>query len=83
VFRRYSSLATCESVDEALRTLLADGQENISAESVKRIRDVSTLWTLRDVEIPAVNLSAFDRLCAAGENAGELRCESTAGEGGS
>jgi hypothetical protein len=49
-----------------LRTLLTDGQEEISAEAVKRLLDAQSS-SLRDVEIGAVDLSAFDRLCTASE----------------
>lgn len=49
-------------VDQALRTLLADGQEEISGEAAKRLLEVQSSLPLRDVEISAVDLAVFDRL---------------------
>jgi len=68
-YLRILELAAKESesgVDQTLRTLLTDGQEEISAEAVKRLLDAQSS-SLRDVEIGAVDLSAFDRLCTASE----------------
>ena len=54
-------------VDQALRALLSEGQEEISAQAVKRTLDAQAPSSLRDVEIAAVDLSTFDRLCSASE----------------
>ena len=54
-------------VDQALRTLLADGHAKITAEAVKGLLDVQSSSPLRDVEIGAVDLNAFDQLYTAPE----------------
>lgn len=69
-YLRILEIAARESeagVDEALRALLADGQEDICAEAVRRMLDVAAPSTLRDVKVRTVDLSAFDRLCATSE----------------
>ena len=69
-YLRILELAARESeagVDQALRTLLNEGQEAISADAVKRLLDVQPSSSLRDVEIGVVDLSAFDRLCTTSE----------------
>jgi hypothetical protein len=69
-YLRILEIAAKESeagVDQALQTLLAEGQDEISAEAVKGLLDVQSPSPLRDVEIVAVDLSTFDRLCAASQ----------------
>ena len=68
-YLRILELAAKESesgVDQALGSLLK-GHEDLSAEAVKRILDVQSPSALHDVEVGVVDLSAFDRLCAAQE----------------
>lgn len=68
-YLRILELAAKESesgVDQALGLLL-QGHEEVSAEAVKRLIEVQSPSTLRDVEVGAVDLSAFDRLCTAQE----------------
>jgi hypothetical protein len=49
-------------VDEALRTLLHQSDEPISAENVEALLGVASSASRRDVKIAAIDLSIFDRL---------------------
>lgn len=69
-YLRILEIAARESeagVDQALRTLLADGEGEISVEAVKKLLDAQSSLAPRDVEIRAVDLTAFDRLCTSSE----------------
>jgi hypothetical protein len=69
-YLRILEIAARESeagVDQALRTLLAASEDEISVQAVRGLLDVQTPSPLRDVEIGAVDLSTFDRLCTASE----------------
>ena len=64
-YLRILELAAKESesrVDEALRTLLQQSDEPVSAESVESLLAVASSASPRDVEIAAIDLSVFDRL---------------------
>jgi hypothetical protein len=64
-YLRILELAAKESesrVDEALRTLLQQSDEPISAESVESMLGVVSSASRRDVKIAAIDLRIFDRL---------------------
>jgi hypothetical protein len=66
-YLRILELAAKESeskVDEALRTLLHQSDEPISAESVESLLGVASSASRRDVKIAAIDLSIFDLLYA-------------------
>jgi hypothetical protein len=54
-------------VDEALRALLNRPDEEITAERVKELLHADDHAGVRDVEVAAVDLRLFDRLCFTGE----------------
>jgi hypothetical protein len=54
-------------VDEALRALLNRPDEEITAERVKELLHADDHPGVRDVEVAAVDLRLFDRLCFTGE----------------
>lgn len=54
-------------VDQALRTLLNRPDEEITAERVKELVHADDHPGVRDVEVAAVDLRVFDRLCFSGE----------------
>jgi hypothetical protein len=67
-YLRLLELAARESesgVDQALGVLLSQGTEDISAEAVRRLLDTQAPSDVRDVEITAVDLNAFDHLCSS------------------
>jgi hypothetical protein len=64
-YLRILELAAKESeskVDEALRTLLHQSDEPISAESVESLLGVASSASRRDVKIAAIDLRVFDLL---------------------
>jgi hypothetical protein len=64
-YLRILELAAKESesrVDEALRTLLHQSEESISAERVESLLGVASSASRSDVKIAAIDLSIFDRL---------------------
>jgi len=54
-------------VDEALRTLLEGGSEEISAQGIEAMLGIAGGAGVRDVEVAAVDLGLFDQLCATRE----------------
>jgi hypothetical protein len=69
-YLRILELAARESearVDEALRTLLYQAEEQISAQRIEQLVCSEAHAELRDVVVAAVDLSLFDRLYAAAE----------------
>jgi hypothetical protein len=54
-------------VDEALRVLLNQADEQIGAERIQKMMHVEDRAVLRDVEVATVDLRLFDQLCSAGE----------------
>ena len=69
-YLRILELAARESeamVDEALRVLLNQADEQIGAERIQKMMHVEDRAVLRDVEVAAVDLRLFDQLCSAGE----------------
>ena len=69
-YLRILELAARESeamVDEALRVLLNQADEQIGAERIQKMMHVEDRAVLRDVEVATVDLRLFDQLCSAGE----------------
>lgn len=69
-YLRILELAARESeskVDEALRVLLNQADEEISAPRIKEMLRVEDRTSLRDVEVAVVDLRLFDQLCSDGE----------------
>lgn len=69
-YLRILELAAKESedgVDQALRTLLNQADEEITATKVNELLSVKDHAPVRDVEVAAVDLRVFDRLCFIGE----------------
>lgn len=69
-YLRILALAAKESesgVDQALRTLLNRSDEPITAQRVEELLLIEEGTSVRDVEVAAVDLRLFDRLCITGE----------------
>jgi len=69
-YLRILELAAKESedgVDQALRTLLNQAEEEITATKVNALLHAKDHAPVRDVEVAAVDLRVFDQLCIAGE----------------
>ena len=69
-YLRILELAAKESeaqVDEALRVLLAEAEEDISAKVVAAKLAVDSHAGVRDVQVATIDLGLFDQLCEARE----------------